>query len=67
MRLLASIMAVLITAGLARETQAQTPSVIALLPFENVSGSVDSVHIIMPLIAQSLHDRGYQLIPLQKV
>ena len=56
-----------ILAILVCQARAQTTTPIALLPFENVSGSVDSVRIVMPLIAQVLHDKGYQLIPLQKV
>ena len=65
--MIACIAGVLLVISAPHKVCGQVPKAIALLPFENVSGSVDSVHIIMPLIAQSLYDRGYQLIPLQKV
>ena len=63
----ATCMVLLLCAALAREAHAQTPNTLALLPFENVSGSVDSLRIVMPLIAQSLHDKGYELVPLQAI
>ena len=41
---------------------AEEPSTVALLPFENVSGRVQSVRVIMPAVARALQDRGYRLV-----
>lgn len=41
---------------------AQQPVKLALLPFENISGSIDSIPIIMPLVEQTLKEKGYRII-----
>ena len=40
---------------------------LALLPFENVSGSIDSIPIIMPLIERTLREKGYQVISGERI
>jgi len=41
---------------------AEESSTVALLPFENVSGSVESLRVMMPSVARALQDRGYSLL-----
>jgi hypothetical protein len=65
--LFACIIAALLATALVCETHAQTPNTLALLPFENVSGSIDSIRIVMPLIEQSLREKGYQIIDPDKI
>lgn len=62
-----ALRAICILAALTCQAHAQTPTTLALLPFENVSGSVASVRIIMPLIEHSLRDKGYRLIDSDKI
>ncbi len=59
--------AALLFAGLVCATYGQTPTTLALLPFENVSGNINSVRLIMPLIEQSIRDKGYQIIDPAKI
>jgi TolB-like protein len=40
---------------------AEQPTRVALLPFENVSGSIASINVVMPLLESALHERGWQL------
>lgn len=40
---------------------------IALLPFENVSGSISGSRIITPLVAQALVERGYRPLPQDRL
>jgi TolB-like protein len=56
------IIVVLLLAAELPVTHAQTTTPIALFPFENVSGSMDGVRLIMPLLEQSLRAKGYQVI-----
>jgi len=56
-----------LTSSLWYETSGQNVNTVALLPFENVSGSVDSVRIIMPMIEQLVRERGYQTVSQDKI
>lgn len=49
------------------ESRGQDSRVLALLPFENVSGSVDSVRLVMPLIERRLREKGYQIAAPEKI
>ena len=65
--LFACLLAALLAAGFAGASRAQTATTLALLPFENVSGSTESVRIIMPLIEQNLREKGYQVVGPDKI
>lgn len=52
-------LSVLGTAFLAR---AQAPMKLALLPFENVSGNIESLGIVMPVIEKAVREKGYQIV-----
>ncbi|MBI2528392.1 MAG: DUF799 family lipoprotein [Candidatus Rokubacteria bacterium] len=41
---------------------AQEPAVLALLPFENVSGHVAGARVIMPILERALADSGYRAL-----
>ncbi|RMF93775.1 MAG: hypothetical protein D6736_01180 [Nitrospinota bacterium] len=57
-----SISVLLLFLSLAAFSHAQGATTIALLPFENVSGNLQSLRIIMPLIAQHLQAKGYHVM-----
>lgn len=57
----------LLVLGAAAPAGAQQPTTLALLPFENVSGSLKGPGIIMPLIEQELRDKGYNLVTREKL
>lgn len=48
--------------GASRPAGAAAEPTVALLPFENVSGSMQGQRLIMPLIEKALEERGYRLI-----
>lgn len=47
--------------------EAQDAGSLALLPLENVSGSVESVRMIMPVFEEALRARGYRLTEPEKL
>ncbi|MBI4522593.1 MAG: hypothetical protein HY695_02140 [Deltaproteobacteria bacterium] len=49
------------------QAYAQDRKLLALLPFENVSGSVSSLPIIMPLVQQTLRSKGYEIVAPEKL
>lgn len=61
------VVAPLIAAGAVNETRAQETKTLALIPFENVSGSVESTRMVMPLIEQGLRRKGYEIVGLEKI
>jgi TolB-like protein len=63
----ACTVAALFGSGLVCATHGQNTSTVALLPFENVSGSIESLHLIMPLVEQRLRAKGYQIIGPEKL
>ncbi len=54
------VLAALLILGITASGLPQERTRIALLPFENVSGNVRSLHLVMPLIEQALRERGYE-------
>lgn len=52
----------LLQLGGAAFAEAQEAVRLALLPFENVSGSTKSAGIVMPMIEQILKEKGYRLV-----
>jgi TolB-like protein len=66
-RLWACIVAALSVLGATAELRSQDLRTLALLPFENVSGSGGSVRIIMPLIEQTVTAKGYQIITSERI
>ncbi len=48
--------------GACGAASAQELMTVALLPFENVSGRIASVRMIMPLMEQALAERGYRVV-----
>ena len=60
-RLAGALLAVLVVLAPAWPAAAQEAASLALLPFENVSGSLEAVRIVMPLLGQAVRDRGYRL------
>lgn len=60
-------LATLLACGFSYEASGQNVSAVALLPFENVSGSLNSIPIIMPLVEQSLKAKGYRIVLPEKI
>ncbi len=52
----------LVVLGAGPLARAQEPVKLALLPFENVSGSIRGQKVIMPVIEHGLEERGYQIV-----
>jgi TolB-like protein len=50
-----------------REAHGQNANTLALLPFENVSGNINGVRLIMPLIERMVREKGYQLVTPEKI
>ena len=65
--LFACLLAALLVTCAPHDVHGQKSTTLALLPFENVSGSVEGARIIMPLIEQSLREKGYRLIDPDKI
>ena len=65
--LFACLLAALLVTCAPHQARGQEPKTLALLPFENVSGSIESVRIIMPLVEQSLRMKGYQIVGPEKL
>jgi TolB-like protein len=58
----------LLLLALAVSARAEEPTAtLALLPFENVSGSVQGVKLIMPVLEQALKARGYRLADAERL
>lgn len=66
-KLLSAAVVLLLILGAAAPAGAQQPTTVALLPFENVSGSLKGPPIIMPLIGQTLRDKGYNIVTPDKL
>jgi TolB-like protein len=60
------VLVVVLSLGVAAAS-AQQRHVVALLPFENISGNVRSLAIVMPLLERAVRERGYELIPEQRL
>lgn len=60
-------LAVVVLAAGATSGRAEPRSRVALLPFENVSGSLTSTHIVMPLLRAALQQRGYEAVDARAV
>jgi TolB-like protein len=58
----AGIILILLATGAPYDAGGQEVKTLALMPFENVSGSVDSVRIVMPIVEQNVREKGYQII-----
>lgn len=64
--LCALVVALFIVDG-ASVVRAQERVTLALLPFDNVSGSVKSLSIMMPLIEQALREKGYWMVSRERL
>ncbi len=53
-------LAAVLLLGLVAAASGQDRARIALLPFENVSGNVRSLRLVMPLVERALRERGYE-------
>jgi len=62
-----AIIAVLAVLGSGSPARAREPVKLALLPFENVSGSIRSLRIIMPMLEGGLRERGYQVVSQERL
>lgn len=59
---LARGVAIVASVVLTAAAEGAEPSTLALLPFENLSGNVESVRMLMPVVERALRDRGYQVV-----
>lgn len=57
-----AMLAAVLVMGVATSALAQQRTRVALLPLENISGNVQSVAIVMPLLQRALRERGYDLV-----
>jgi TolB-like protein len=49
------------------QARGQNKTTLALLPFENVSGNINGVRLIMPIIERSVREKGYQIVDPDKI
>jgi TolB-like protein len=61
------VLATLLVLGVAASVLAQEATRVALLPFENISGDVRSLQIVMPLLQRAFAERGYELVPPERL
>jgi TolB-like protein len=63
----AGAVAIVASVMLTAAAEGAAPSTLALLPFENLSGNVQSVRIIMPVVERALRAHGYQVVSPERL